>query len=104
MKKCIVCEGDLREYSELSEEVEIKGWKCTECGETFFTSSEMLRWEVLTGRRPKEVRKVRKMGNSLMVTLPNELVRDTGIHSDDLALFKKVKDGILIEIVHPEAA
>jgi len=104
MKTCIICDGDLSEHSEISEDVEINGWKCEGCGETFFTSSEMLRWEVLTGRRPKNVRKVRKMGNSLMVTLPNELVKDTGIHSDDLALFKKVKEGILIEIVHPEAA
>ncbi|MDP6155160.1 MAG: AbrB/MazE/SpoVT family DNA-binding domain-containing protein [Candidatus Thermoplasmatota archaeon] len=104
MKKCIVCDGDISEYSEISEDVEINGWKCNECEETFFTSNEMLRWEVLTGRRPKNVRKVRKMGSSLMVTLPNELVKNTGIHSDDLALFKKVKEGILIEIVHPEAA
>ena len=71
---------------------------------TYFTSTEMLRWEVLTGRRSKDVRKVRKLGNSLMVTLPHELVKDNGIHSDDLALFRKVKEGILIEIVHPEAA
>ena len=58
---------------------------------------------MLTGRRSKDVRKVGKLGNSLMVTVPNELVKDDGIHSDDLALFKKVKEGILIEIVHPEA-
>lgn len=104
MKKCILCEGDLSEHSEMNDEVVINGWKCKECGETYFTSTEMLRWEVLTGRRSKDVRKVRKIGSSLMVTLPNELVKDTGIHNDDLALFKKVKEGILIEIVHPEAA
>lgn len=33
-----------------------------------------------------------------MVTLPNKLVKDTGIHSDGLALFRKVKEDILIAI------
>jgi hypothetical protein len=102
MEKCVLCGGFLESYKEVSEGVEIKGWKCKKCQETFFPSSEMLRWEVLTGRRSQMARKVRWIGNSMAVTLPKKLVEEEGIHKDDYILFEKTEKGMLMKIVHGE--
>lgn len=74
MERCALCKGELHPHKEKSEGIEIKGWKCGKCRETFFSASEMLRWEVLTGRRSAMIRKVREIGNSIAVTLPKKLV------------------------------
>lgn len=45
MNTCALCGGNLKEYKENMEGVNIKGLKCQKCDETFFPSSEMLRYE-----------------------------------------------------------
>ncbi|MBI4362161.1 MAG: hypothetical protein HY558_03215 [Euryarchaeota archaeon] len=102
MKTCILCKGTLKAHREVSEGHEIRGWKCAKCGETFFPSREMVRWEVLTGRRKGQVRKARTIGKSLVVTLPEKLAREEGIHADDLILFEKDERGLRLRVVHPE--
>ncbi len=102
MERCVLCKGELNPLKEQSEGIEIKGWKCAKCGETFFPSSEMLRWEVLTGKRSDLARKVRKIGNSIAVTLPKKLVKEIGIHKDDYILFEKTNRGTLLKVVHGE--
>jgi len=95
-----MCKGELKDHEQLKDDIEIHGWKCSECGETYFTSQELLRWEVLSGRRKDNVRKVRKIGNSLAVTFPSTFVKSDAIHDNDLAIFKKTKDGYLLQIIH----
>ncbi|MCS4540758.1 MAG: AbrB/MazE/SpoVT family DNA-binding domain-containing protein [Euryarchaeota archaeon] len=101
MERCILCKGELEKHKEVNEGVGIKGWKCKKCGETFFPSSEMLKWEVLTGKRGL-VRKVRKIGNSIIVTLPKKLVKEEDIHKDDYILFERTKKGMALKIIHGE--
>ncbi len=102
MERCVLCKGGLKPYEETSEGVAIRGWKCNSCGETFYPSSEMLRWEVLTGRRSDFARKVREVGNSFGVTLPRKLVKEEGIHKNDFILFEKTDKGTKIKIIHGE--
>ncbi len=102
MERCVLCRGELNLHKEKSDGVEIKGWKCKKCEETFFLASEMVRWEVLTGKRSDLARKVRKIGNSIVVTLPKKLVKEIGIHKDDYILFEKTKRGTLLKVVHGE--
>lgn len=102
MERCVLCKGGLEDYKEISEGIEIKGWKCKKCGETFFPSTEMLRWEVLTGKRRDLVRKVREIGNSIIVTLPKKLVKEESIHKDDYILFERTKRGTLMKVIHGE--
>ena len=101
MERCVICKGKIIEGAELRDGVELKGWKCTKCGETYIPSGEVLRWEILTGRRKGYVRKIRTVGNSKVVTLPERLIAEAKIHINDLVLFEKMKDGILLRIIHP---
>jgi len=102
MERCVLCKGKLKEHREKKEEIEINGWKCSKCSETYFSSNEILRWEVLSGKRRDNVRKIRRVGNSLSVTFPNIFVKEDEIHDNDLAIFKKTKKGYLLQIIHPE--
>ncbi len=101
MEKCVVCGGGLEKHAEESDGVRLQGWKCRNCGETFFSSSEMLRWEVLTGRRKPFVRRVRTVGNSKVVTLPEKILQKTRVHDNDLVLFDQTPAGLLLRIFHP---
>ena len=94
MDKCALCKGALKKHSEVSDSIRINGWKCMKCGETFFPSSEILRWEILTGRR-KNVRKIGKIGDSLAVRIPKILAESFGIKEGDYAFFENPKKGIL---------
>ena len=100
MERCAICKGKLKNHKEKRDGVEIKGWKCSKCSEIYFSSNELLRWEVLSGKRTDNVRKIRKVGNSLTVTFPKILVKSDEIHGDDFAIFKKTKEGYLLQIVH----
>lgn len=99
MERCALCKGELKPHKEVNAGVEINGWKCKKCEETFFPASEMLRWEVLTGRRSDIARKVREIGNSMTVTLPKKLVVEIGIHENDYILFEKAKDGMMLKVI-----
>lgn len=103
MERCVLCKGELKSHKEVSEGVEIRGWKCKKCGEVFFPSSEMLRWEVLTGRRSDSARKVREIGNSVAVTLPKKLVKEESIHKEDYILFERTEKGMLMKVIHGES-
>lgn len=100
MERCAICKGKLEDHKEKRDGVEIKGWKCSKCDETYFSSNELLRWEVLSGKRTDNVRKIRRVGNSLTITFPNIFVKNDEIHDDDLAIFKKTKKGYLLQIIH----
>lgn len=101
MERCPFCKSKVSRYSETKEGVEMHGWKCAKCNESFFPGSEMVRWEVLTGRRKDMVRKIRTVGNSKVVTLPEKLIAEAKIHANDLVLFEKLKEGLLLRIIHP---
>ncbi len=99
MERCAICKGKLEDHKEKRDGVEIKGWKCSKCDETYFSSNELLRWEVLSGKRTDNVRKIRRVGNSLTITFPNIFVKNDEIHDDDFAIFKKTKKGYLLQII-----
>lgn len=100
MERCALCKGKLKNHKERRDKIEIMGWKCTKCGETFFSSNELFRWEVLAGKRKDNVRKIRKVGNSYTITLPNIYVKADNIQDNDFAIFKKKKEGYLLQIIH----
>ena len=104
MERCVLCKGKIVEGSEMRDGVKLKGWKCARCGETYIPSGEVIRWEILTGRRKGYVRKIRSVGNSKVVTLPERLIAEARIHIDDLVLFEKMKDGLFLRIIHPRAS
>lgn len=86
-------------HSETSEGFPIRGFRCRRCSETFWPASEMLRWEVLTGRR-KTARKIGVLGDSLVVRIPSNIAKDSSVHEGDYALFEPAKEGFLVRIVH----
>jgi ribosomal protein L37AE/L43A len=100
MDRCPFCKSRVSRFSERKESVLMHGWKCGKCGESFFPGSEMLRFEILTGRRKDMARKIRTVGNSKIVTIPEKLIAEAKVHSNDIALFQKVKEGILLRIIH----
>lgn len=69
MKEC-TCGGNLIKTSIERNGVRLYGMKCKKCDEIYFPSSEMMRYEILTGKSSL-VRKVKKSGDSIVVTKTN---------------------------------
>jgi DNA-directed RNA polymerase subunit M/transcription elongation factor TFIIS len=51
MKTCYKCNADVKVAKCIKEEVELNCLKCPKCGEEYFTSSELVKFDMLTGRR-----------------------------------------------------
>jgi uncharacterized OB-fold protein len=102
MKKCL-CGGPLAEGFEEREGVKLKGMRCRKCGEIYVPSSELVRFEILTGRRKAQLRKVRRIASSYVITLPTQVMKEDEIHENDYVLFEKTKAGRLIKVIHAHA-
>jgi|GEM_PF-1774630 len=98
---CYRCGARLKQAKVKIENVELKCLKCPECGEELFSAGEMLRYEVLTGKRP--ARKFFTAGNSVAIRIPTSIVKKEDIHpGKDLAVFEVIPKGLLIKVIHPE--
>ncbi|MBI4919556.1 hypothetical protein HY837_06500 [archaeon] len=51
MKTCYNCGKQVKESGVIKEGVKLKCLKCFNCGEEFFSAGEMIRFDMLTGRR-----------------------------------------------------
>ena len=99
MKTCYKCNSDVKVAKCVKEKIELDCMKCSKCGEEYFTSSELVKFDILTGRR-KMVRKFGALGDSTIMRLPPKLLKDYKIKPGDYAVFEEVAEGILIKPIH----
>ncbi len=98
---CYLCGAKMKQMKTRMEDVELKSLKCTKCGEELYPAGEMLKYEVLTGKRP--ARKFFTAGNSIAIRIPANIVKKEKIQPDkDLAVFDIKPKGLLIRIIHTE--
>lgn len=104
MKKpttCYICGSEMKQTKTKIEGIQLKCLRCQECGEELFTAGEMLKYEVLSGKRP--ARKFFTAGNSVAIRIPTNIVKKEGIHAGkDLAVFDITPKGVLIKVIHKE--
>ncbi len=100
IKNC-ACGGKMADTAVERSGIKLKGLKCKKCGEIYFPSSEMMRYEILTGRSSL-VRKVRKSGDSMIVTVPKQIIEKFSVHEDDMIYFETGENNkeITIRILH----
>lgn len=96
--KCVSCDEDLVKTSVERRGTELHGLKCQKCGEVYFPSSEIARYEALTGRGT--TRKFREIGNSLVITIPTQIVKQLGIHDNDIGTFETEDNLIKVKPIH----
>lgn len=96
-KKCIECGGKLEKVSVKREKIELEAWKCSKCGEEYYPSEQITKFEIMTGRMKKYVRKARIVGMSIVVTIPKELTEKYDIEQGELLYFEPRKEGLLLK-------
>ncbi len=99
MKTCYKCKTNVKVATCVKEGIELNCLQCPKCKEEYFTSSELLKFDILTGRR-KLVRKFGALGNSVVMRLPPQVLKDYKIKPGDYALFEETSEGILVKPVH----
>lgn len=100
MTKC-TCGGSLSYTAIEKNGVKMKAQKCSKCGEIYIPGSEMLRYDILKGKSSL-ARKVRKSGDSLVVTVPKQIVEKFGVHDGDVIAFESNEKEIRLKVVHTE--
>ena len=100
MIKCI-CGGVLSHTTIEKNGVKMKAQKCSKCGEIYISGSEMLRYDIIKGKSSM-VRKIRKSGDSLIVTVPKQIVEKFNVHDGDVVAFEPHEKEIKLKIVHME--
>ena len=95
-KKKTVTEEEIV-YSKQGENIEIES--CPKCNEEYFTSSELIKFDIKTGKR-KMIRKFGVLGDSTVMRFPSNVIKDYNIKPGDYGIFEKKPEGILIKPVH----
>jgi hypothetical protein len=98
MKTCYFCKSDVKISKCVKERVSLNCLKCPKCGEEYFTSNELIKFQVLTGRRSM-VRKFGSLGDSTIMRFPPKVLKHYNISPGDYAVFEERPDGILIKPV-----
>ena len=99
MKTCYKCGIDVKVSKCVKEGISLNCLKCPKCGEEYFTSSELIKFDIMTGRT-KLVRKFGVLGDSMVMRFPTKLVEDYKIKPGDYGVFEERPEGILIKPVH----
>jgi hypothetical protein len=101
MKSCYKCGTDVKVGKCVKEGISLDCLKCPKCGEEYFTSSELIKFDIKTGRR-QLVRKFGVLGDSMVMRFPTKVTKEYGIKPGDYGVFEKRPDGILIKPIHAE--
>ncbi|MBS3098417.1 AbrB/MazE/SpoVT family DNA-binding domain-containing protein [Candidatus Woesearchaeota archaeon] len=99
MKTCYKCKTNVKEATVVKDGIKLKCLKCPKCGEEYFTSSELIRYDILTGKR-RLVRKFGTLGVSQIIRVPDKVIKDFKIKPGDYGIFEERPDGILIKPLH----
>lgn len=99
MKTCYRCKNEVRPATIIKEGIPLKGLRCRQCKEEYFTSRELIKFDILTGKR-KLVRKFGSLGDSVVMRLPPKILEDYKIKPGDYALFEEKQEGILVKPIH----
>jgi len=98
IKTCYKCGEKVKPSTVTKDNVKLKCMKCSNCGEEYFTSSELIKYDIMTGKRAM-IRKFGSLGNSRMIRLPTKIVDDFRIKEGDYGVFEERQDGFLIKPV-----
>ena len=101
MKTCYKCGGTVRKTTTTKEGRALTCLRCAQCGEEYFTSSEIARFDIAMGRRVL-VRKIGTLGESTIVRVPPKVVRTYRLKPGDYGIFEERSDGVLIKFVKAE--
>ncbi len=101
IEKCYKCNAGVKAAMCVKEGIELNCLKCVKCGEEYFTSSELVKFDILSGKR-RLVRKFGVLGRSTIARIPNKIVEEFAIKPGDYGVFEKRPDGILIRPYHAE--
>ncbi len=96
MENCYKCNGKVKVSKCKKEGISLNCLKCIKCGEEFFTSSELVKFDILTGKR-KLIRKFGILGDSTVMRFPTKILKDYKINPGDFGVFEERPEGILIK-------
>ncbi|HLC46608.1 MAG TPA: AbrB/MazE/SpoVT family DNA-binding domain-containing protein [Candidatus Nanoarchaeia archaeon] len=99
MKKCYKCGTAVQSAACVKEGHSLECMKCPKCGEEYFTSSALIKHDILTGKR-QAVRKFGILGDSIIMRIPPKFIEDNNIQPGDYGIFEQRPEGILIRLVH----
>lgn len=99
MKACYKCKSDVKATKCIKEGISLDCLQCQKCGEEYFTSSELVKFDILSGRR-KMVRKFGVLGDSTVMRFPPKVIEDYDIKPGDFGVFEEKPEGILIKPIH----
>jgi len=95
METCYKCKSKVKLAKTIKDEVELECVKCENCGEEYFTSSELIKYDILTGKR-KITRKFGVLGKSVIMRFPTKIMKRFKVKPGDYGVIEEKTEGILI--------
>ena len=91
--KCYVCGRLMQPASIGFKNVTLNGWKCV-CGEKILPAEELVRYEILAGKRKSAIRKITRSGDSLVVSIPKALLGALNLKKGSRVYFTKERNSL----------
>ncbi len=101
MKICYKCGSKVQPAKCMKEGIALNCMRCPKCKEEYFTSSELLKFDIKTGKR-KLIRKFGTLGDSTTIRVPHQIIQEHNIKPGDYGIFENKPEGILIKPMHAE--
>ena len=101
MQTCYKCGTKVKATKCIKDGVTLNCMKCPKCGEEYFTSSELIKYDILKGKR-KMIRKFSTLGDSTIIRLPTNVLDNYKIKPGDYGVLEEKEDGILIKPIHAD--
>ena len=98
MDKCYKCGNKVDVAECVKDGIRLNCLRCRRCGEEYFTSSELVKYDIQKGNR-KMIRKFGVLGDSTVMRIPPEILKEFRISPGDFGVFESRDDGILIKVV-----
>lgn len=99
MKNCYKCNTKVKVSEIIKEGITLNCLKCPNCGEEYFTSSELTKFDILKGKK-QLIRKFGTLGDSTVMRFPTNILEHFNIKPGDYGVFEKKPEGILIKPIH----
>lgn len=99
METCYKCKTNVKIDKCVKEGITLNCLKCPKCGEEYFTSSELIKFDILTGKR-ELIRKFGVLGDSIIMRFPIKILKDFKIKPGDYGVFEEKPEGILIKHIN----
>ena len=96
--KCYKCKIKVKATKVTKKGIKLNCLKCPKCKEEFFTSEELIKYDLIRGKK-SILRRFGILGDSMIIRVPPKIIEEAKIEPGDYAEFEMKNGKILVKTI-----